>query len=91
MIRLDIVKYDEKYLEVKVKGETYTLFTPLINLLSRDPDVEHVSLDVDHPLTENVTFRVRARVDPLIVLERAVNRVIEELKSMESQLLGDVG
>ncbi len=88
MISLDIVRYDGKYLEVRVKGETYTLFVPLVNALSKDPDVEYISFDVDHPLTENVTFRLKARVDPLAVVERAVAKVVEELRSIEGQLFG---
>ncbi len=87
-MNIDIVRYDEKYLEIKVKGETYTLFVPLVNVLSKDPDVEYISFDVDHPLTENVTFRLRTRIDPLAVVERAVSKVVEELKSIEGQLFG---
>ncbi|ABL88951.1 DNA-directed RNA polymerase, subunit L [Pyrobaculum islandicum DSM 4184] len=84
MLQLEILKLDDKYLEVKVRGETYTLFSPLVEYLSNDPDVEYVQFDVDHPLQENVYFKVKVRRgNPIEVVQRAVNAIISDLEELE--------
>lgn len=84
MLQLEILKLDDKYLEVKVRGETYTLFSPLVEYLSNDPDVEYVQFDVGHPLQENVYFKVKVRRgNPIEVVQRAVNAIISDLEELE--------
>jgi len=84
VLRLEILKLDDKYLELKAKGETYTLFSPLVEYLSNDPDVEYVQFDVDHPLQENAYFKLKVkRGNPLEAIQRAVNAILSDLEELE--------
>ena len=88
MMSIEIVKADDHYLELKTKGETYTLFSPLVEYLSEDPDGEYVTFDVGHPLLEDVTFRLKTRNgSPLDALRRAVQAIIGDLEALEKSLL----
>lgn len=88
MLRLEIVKLDDKYLEIKARGDTYTLFSPLVEYLSNDPDVEYVQFDVDHPLQENVYFKVKVRRgSPLEAVKRAVGAILSDLEELEKGFL----
>lgn len=82
------MRLDDRYLEVRVKGESYTLFSPLVEYLSNDPDVEYVQFDVDHPLQENVYFKLKVRRGtPLEAVQRAVNTILADLEELEKGLL----
>ena len=82
------MRLDDKHLEVKLKGESYTLFSPLVEYLSNDPDVEYVQFDVDHPLQENVYFKLKVRRGtPLEAVQRAVNTILADLEDLEKSLL----
>ena len=88
MFNLEILRLDDKYLEIKVKGESYTLFSPLVEYLTNDPDVEYVQFDVDHPLQENVYFKLKVRKGtPLEAVQRAVNTILTDLEELEKGLL----
>ncbi|NAZ33851.1 MAG: DNA-directed RNA polymerase subunit L [Pyrobaculum sp.] len=88
MLNLEILRLDDKHLEVKVKGESYTLFSPLVEYLSNDPDVEYVQFDVDHPLQENVYFKLKVRRGtPLEAVQRAVNTILADLEELEKGFL----
>ncbi|MEZ0319277.1 MAG: DNA-directed RNA polymerase subunit L [Pyrobaculum sp.] len=90
MINLEIMKLDDKYLEIKVKGETYTLFSPLVEYLTNDPDVEYVQFDVDHPLQENAYFKLKVRNgEPLQVVQKAVSKILSDLEELEKSFFGD--
>jgi len=82
------LRLDDKHLEMKVRGESYTLFSPLVEYLSSDPDVEYVQFDVDHPLQENVYFKLKVRRGtPLEAVQRAVNTILADLEELEEGLL----
>jgi len=88
VFNLEILRLDDKHLEIKVKGESYTLFSPLVEYLSNDPDVEYVQFDVDHPLQENVYFKLKVRRGtPLEAVQRAVNTILADLEELEEGLL----
>ena len=88
MFNLVILRLDDKHLEMKVRGESYTLFSPLVEYLSSDPDVEYVQFDVDHPLQENVYFKLKVRRGtPLEAVQRAVNTILADLEELEEGLL----
>ena len=87
MLNLEILRLDDRYLEIRARGETYTLFSPLVEYLSNDPDVEYVQFDVDHPLQENVYFKVKVkRGNPLEAVQRAVNSILADLEELEKSL-----
>ncbi|MEM0370294.1 MAG: DNA-directed RNA polymerase subunit L [Pyrobaculum sp.] len=84
MLSIEVLNIDERSIEIKVKGETYTLFSPLVEYLSKDPDVQYVQLDVDHPLLENTYFKIGVRKgSPLEVLERTINTILKDLEELE--------
>jgi DNA-directed RNA polymerase subunit L len=88
VLNLEILRLDDRYLEIRVKGESYTLFSPLVEYLSNDPDVEYVQFDVDHPLQENVYFKLKVRRgSPLEAVQRAVNTILADLEELEEGLL----
>jgi DNA-directed RNA polymerase, subunit L (EC 2.7.7.6) len=88
VLNLEVLKLDDRYLEIRVRGESYTLFSPLVEYLSNDPDVEYVQFDVDHPLQENVYFKLKVRRGtPLEAVERAVNTILADLEELEKGLL----
>ncbi len=88
MLNLEILKLDDRYLEIRARGESYTLFSPLVEYLSNDPDVEYVQFDVDHPLQENVYFKLKVRRGtPLEAVQRAVNTILADLEELEKGLL----
>ncbi len=90
-IRISVVKYEDNYLEAIVQGETYTLFAPLIDYLLRHPEVEFAMYDVDHPLTQNVRFRLKTKNrPPLDVLREVVGQVIGDIEKLERGFLGGV-
>jgi DNA-directed RNA polymerase subunit L len=84
VLQIEILKLDDRYLEIKARGDTYTLFSPLVEYLSNDPDVEYVQFDVDHPLQENVYFKIKVRRgNPLEAVQRAVNAILSDLEELE--------
>ena len=86
-MELEVVRYSGDTLIVRVRGETYTLFSPLVEYLLQDPDVEYVTYDVDHPLFETSTLRVKTRgADPLEVVRRAVQRILSDLSELRASL-----
>ncbi|MEM4651094.1 MAG: DNA-directed RNA polymerase subunit L [Pyrobaculum sp.] len=88
MLNLEILRLDDRYLEIRVRGESYTLFSPLVEYLSNDPDVEYVQFDVDHPLQENIYFKLKVRRGtPLEAVQRAVNTILADLEELEKSLL----
>jgi DNA-directed RNA polymerase, subunit L (EC 2.7.7.6) len=88
VLNLEILRLDDRYLEIRARGESYTLFSPLVEYLSNDPDVEYVQFDVDHPLQENVYFKLKVRRGtPLEAVQRAVNTILADLEELEKGLL----
>ncbi|WP_054856609.1 RpoL/Rpb11 RNA polymerase subunit family protein [Vulcanisaeta sp. JCM 16159] len=85
MIKINIVRAEDNYLEAVVQGETYTLFAPLIEYLLKRPDVEYAMYDVDHPLTQNVRFRIKTKgKPPLDVIKDAVNAILKDIEELEN-------
>ncbi len=91
MLNIEIVKYDQNYLEILVKGETHTLFAPLLEYLLKHPDVEYAMYDVDHPLLQNVKFRLKTRSrDPVEVLKEVVQDILKDVDAIKEQLLAQI-
>jgi DNA-directed RNA polymerase subunit L len=87
VLNLEILRLDDRCLEIRVRGESYTLFSPLVEYLSNDPDVEYVQFDVDHPLQGNAYFKLKVRRGtPLEVVQRAVNSILADLEELEKSL-----
>ena len=89
MLRVNIVKSEPNYLEVVVQGETHTLFSPLVEYLLKHPDVEYAMYDVDHPLTNNVKFRLRTRTRrPIEVLREVISKILSDIEDVGKGLVG---
>ncbi len=73
-------------LEIRVKGETYTLIVPIAEKLSEFEEVLFAGYDVPHPLVEEgvIYLRVKEGVDPLLMLRKATEMVIREFEELES-------
>lgn len=92
VIKISIVKAEENYIEAIVQGEAYTLFAPLIEYLLKNPHVEYAMYDVDHPLTQNVRFRIRTKDKPALeVLKETINEILRDIDEMERGFLGGQG
>ncbi|NPA69757.1 MAG: DNA-directed RNA polymerase subunit L [Crenarchaeota archaeon] len=91
MLNIEIVKYDQNYLEILVRGETHTLFAPLLEYLLKHPDVEYAMYDVDHPLLQNVKFRLKTKSrDPIEVLKEVVQDILKDVDAIKEQLLAQI-
>ncbi|NPA23283.1 MAG: DNA-directed RNA polymerase subunit L [Crenarchaeota archaeon] len=91
MLNIEIVRYDQNYLEIIVKGDTHTLFAPLLEYLLNHPDVEVAMYDVDHPLLQNVKFKLKTRTrDPVEVLKEVVQHILKDVDSIREQLLAQI-
>ncbi len=75
----------ETELEIRVKGETYSLIVPLAERLSEFEEVIFAGYDVPHPLIDEgvLYLRVKEGVDPLSTLKKAAEMVINELEELE--------
>ena len=91
MLRLTILKYEGNYLELHVQGETHTLFSPLLDYLLKHPDVEYAMYDVDHPLLQNVKFRMKTKNrDPIEVLKEVVQKIVQDIDEFREKLLSQI-
>ncbi len=91
MLNITVLKYEGNYLEILVKGETHTLFAPLIDYLLRHPDVEYAMYDVDHPLLQNVKFRIKTKSrDPLEVIREVVSEILKDIDEFRDKLLSQL-
>ena len=89
MLKIGVVKSEQNYLEIVVQGETHTLFAPLVEYLLKHPDVEFAMYDVDHPLTNNVKFRLRTRSRrPIEVLSEVISKIVSDIDEVGRGLLG---
>ena len=89
VIKISVVKVEDNYLEAVVQGETYTLFAPLVEYLLKRSDVEYAMYDVDHPLTQNVRFRIKTKgKPPLDVIKETVSEILRDIEDMEKGFLG---
>ncbi len=91
MLNISIIKYEQNYLELQVKGETHTLFAPLLEYLLKHPDVEYAMYDVDHPLLQNVRFRIKTKSkDPVEVIKEVVKQITEDIDKLRDSILSQL-
>ncbi len=83
-MEVEVLRLDDKYLELRARGDTYTLFSPIVEYLSNDPQVEYVQLDVDHPLMESVYFKMKTRGgNPLEILQKTIDTILTHVEELE--------
>ncbi len=72
-------------IRVRVKGETYTLLTPIVEELNSREDVEFAGYDVPHPLKEEglIFLRVKEGLDPRTILKDTIKSLIMEYDKLE--------
>lgn len=91
MLKINIVKYDRNYLEAIIQGETHTLFAPLIEYLLNNPDVEYAMYDVDHPLLQNVRFRIKTKnKEPIEVIKETIQLILRDIQEFEEKLVNQL-
>ncbi len=85
-MEVEVKEKSNTELEVRVKGETYTLIVPIAEKLSEFDEVVFAGYDVPHPLVEEgvIYLRVREGSDPLSLLRKATEMVIKEFEELES-------
>ncbi len=87
MLRVRVTRLEDNYLEAIVQGETHTLFAPLTDYLLKHPDVEYAMYDVDHPLLQNVKFRLKTKNrNPVDILREVINNIISDVEELEKKL-----
>ncbi len=79
-------------IRVIIKGETYTLLTPIVEELNSKDCVEFAGYDVPHPLKEEglIFLRVKEGSDPRAVLKDAINSLIKEYDNLEKSFKGEL-
>lgn len=82
---IEVKEISNSEIRIFVKGETYTLLTPIVEELNSREDVEFAGYDVPHPLKEEgiIFLRVKDGLDPKKILREAVKRLIEEYDGLE--------
>ncbi len=72
-------------IRVRVKGETYTLLTPIVEELNSREDVEFAGYDVPHPLKEEglIFLRVKEGLDPRAILKDTIKSLMGEYDKLE--------
>jgi len=85
-MEVEVKEKSNTELEVRIKGETYTLIVPIAEKLSEFDEVVFAGYDVPHPLVEEgvIYLRVREGSDPLSLLRKATEMVIKEFEELES-------
>ncbi len=72
-------------IRVIIRGETYTLLTPIVEELNSRDDVEFAGYDVPHPLKEEglIFLRVKEGSNPRAILKDTINSLIKEYDKLE--------
>ncbi len=82
---IEVKEVGPSEIRVVIKGETYTLLTPIVEELNARDDVEFAGYDVPHPLKEEgiIFLRVRDGLDPRKILRETVEKLIKEYEGLE--------
>lgn len=85
-ITVQVTRRGENEVEIRIRGETYTIIDPLVSMLHR-MGVEFAGYDVPHPLVEESVLFVRTREgDPVEVVREAIVRLEEEYRELSESL-----
>lgn len=90
-VSVEVVKFSNNVLELKVRGEGHTLLNLLVDELNRDPRVT-AAYRVEHPLLNIAYFIVKTdgTVNPLDALKEARERLKAKLEAFRKQVLEQV-
>ena len=85
-ITVQVTRRGKNEVEIRIRGETYTIVDPLVSMLHR-MGVEFAGYDVPHPLVEESILFVRTgEGDPLKVVKEAIDKLEEEYKELSESL-----
>ncbi|MCD6371627.1 MAG: DNA-directed RNA polymerase subunit L [Candidatus Aenigmarchaeota archaeon] len=83
-MELNIVRKDDKSLLLEVKGESFTLTTPIKEKLWEDDNVIEVADMKEHPYLEEPKIWVKVeKGSPLTALSRAASKLEKDLEKLE--------
>jgi len=83
-MELNIVRKDDKSLLLEVKGESFTLTTPIKEKLWEDDNVIEAADMKEHPYLEEPKIWVKVeRGSPLTALSRAASKLERDLEKLE--------
>ncbi len=87
---VEIRRRGEGEIEVRIRGETYTLVVPLVSAL-HEVGVEFAGYDVPHPLVEEAVVYVRTREgDPIEAVKRALDLLRREYEELRESVEREV-
>jgi len=84
-MEIEVEEVAPNEIRLLVRGETYTLLTPVVEELNSREDVEFAGYDVPHPLKEEggIFLRVKEGLDPREVLKETVRLLIGQYEELE--------
>jgi len=84
-----LIKKEKNILVAELEGEDHTLANLLAKYLIRMDKVKFASYHIPHPLVGHPIIRVVTveGVDPLSVLEEALNTIIKDLRELREKLV----
>ena len=85
-MKLNLIKEEERYIEVEFGGESHTLLNLLQTSLLEDPAVEMAGYTRPHPLMDRSRLFIRFKkktVNPMEVLKKAADNAEAKLKEFD--------
>ncbi len=90
-MEVSIVKKKDYEVTLKVKDEDISILYILQHELLKDKDVKFAGFALNHPLTQEYTFRIITNgVDPLDALLKAVNTSMNNVKILNDAIKSKV-
>ena len=83
---LNVLKHTKKELEVEFEGDDPTLLEIVVGKLNERDDVEFAAYSWKHPLIKKQTLYVRAKEEPLKIVEEVIKEAVKELKKVAKQI-----
>ncbi len=87
LMEVEVLKKEDKYIELKFINEDPSLFYALRDVLAQDKNVEFVAALHQHPQIDNTILSVRIKKgDPVAVINNALKKMNTTIESLEKAL-----
>lgn len=85
-MELNVLKRDDHSILLEVKGESFTLTTPIREKLWKDSNVLEAADMKEHPYLEEPKIWVKVeRGSPLTALSKAADRLLKDVENLERE------
>ncbi len=85
-MELNVLKKDDHSILLEVKGESFTLTTPIKEKLWKDSNVLEAADMKEHPYLEEPKIWVKVeRGSPITALSKAANNLLKDIEKLEEE------